>query len=74
LTSQWNTTVQTFHKKFGGKMFLDEMVEGKVKLKFSTLKSHVQEMLNDSGYSDPWDAELFQHAEKLFLQYSSPGV
>lgn len=66
LTSQWNVTVETFHKKFGGKLFLDELQPAAAKLKFTALKERVEEMMLKSGYSDPWDEELFKYADFLF--------
>jgi hypothetical protein len=64
LTSYWNTSVEAFHKQFGGTLFTEELIPNKSK--FGPLKRRVQEQLQEIGFIDPWDNELYAYAKQLF--------
>lgn len=68
LFSSWNETVRSFHRQFGGKLFEEEYLPGRVKLGFKEVKRHVATLLRDEDYHDPWDEQVYQFAEKLFRE------
>jgi len=65
---QWQESLIKFHKKFGGRMFSDELLVHRASINKATdRKSQLEHLIVALELQDPWDSSLYEHAKRLFI-------
>lgn len=67
ITEQWNTSIDLFHRHYGGNLYSDELLNQRsAKAHTAKTRTLLKQTLLQLFGSDVYDTPLYEHALKLF--------